>query len=46
MDEFRNSNQLWISFPQQSGVTDWRGTLNGSEVVSPAFANCVRTIGG
>jgi hypothetical protein len=45
MDEFGNSDELYVRFPN-SPVSDWRGSLSGGEAISRSLLRCIREMRG
>jgi hypothetical protein len=43
MREFRGASQITVRFPEEN-VSEWHGSLEGTDSVSNGFARCVRNI--
>ena len=43
LQEFRDSNRLSVRFPEED-VTDWNGSLEGTDSVTSSFIGCVRKL--
>jgi hypothetical protein len=43
MEEFRDANGITVSFPNDN-VSDWHGSLAGTDDVSSTFARCIRNL--
>jgi hypothetical protein len=43
VQEFRDSNAITVRFPNDD-VSDWHGSLEGTEVVSNNFISCIRKL--
>jgi len=43
LQEFRDSNRLSVRFPEED-VTDWNGSLEGTDVVTSSFIGCIRKL--